>query len=141
MKNRGLAIVLAAVMLLLLAGSALASPKSTDGLVPFKGTLEAQEQGRAEFPKLYIDAHGSGNATQLGAYSLSYQVEVDIPTSAGAATLEMVAANGDTLLAEGSGQGFPTNDPNINHIVENYTVTGGTGRFAKATGSFTGFAC
>jgi hypothetical protein len=135
MKKRNLAVTLA-VLLLALAGSAQAGPKAAGGLVPFKGTLEAQEQGRAEFPTLYVDAHGAGNATHLGAYTLSYQVEVDIPTGSAAASIKMVAANGDTILAEGPGQGFPTSDPDINRIVENYTVTGGTGRLAGATGSF-----
>lgn len=137
MKIRGLAVVLAVLLLLVMAGSALASPKLAGGLVPFKGTMEAQEQGRAEFPTLYVDAHGSGNATQLGAYTLSYQVEVNIPTGAAKASLKTVAANGDTIFAEGPGQGFPSAEPDINRIVENYTVTGGTGRFAGASGSFT----
>jgi hypothetical protein len=48
-----------------------------------------------------------------------------------------VAANGDSLFAEGSGLGVPTETPGVNSIVEEYTITGGTGRFVDATGSFT----
>ena len=48
----------------------------------------------------------------------------------------MTAANGDTLSADWTGAGFPTADPNVLLIVENATITGGTGRFANASGSF-----
>jgi hypothetical protein len=48
-----------------------------------------------------------------------------------------VAANGDILFVEGTGQGTPTPTPNVDTIVETDTITGGTGRFAGATGSFT----
>jgi hypothetical protein len=52
----------------------------------------------------------------------------------GAATF--TAANGDTLLATVAGQATRTS-PTTLSIVEVYTVTGGTGRFADATGGFT----
>lgn len=45
------------------------------------------------------------------------------------------AANGDTLTAEGSGQATLV-APGALSIVETTTITGGTGRFAGATGSF-----
>ena len=69
---------------------------------------------------------------------MSFHTEVYLPTlfaASGCATL--VAANGDSLFAEGTGQGTPTEIPGIISIVETYTITGGTGRFAGATGNFT----
>jgi hypothetical protein len=54
--------------------------------------------------------------------------------STGAATF--TAANGDTLTATVAGQATRTG-PTTLSIVEIYTITGGTGRFADATGNFT----
>jgi hypothetical protein len=48
-----------------------------------------------------------------------------------------VAANGDTLTASFRGKATPTAKPGVLAIVETATITGGTGRFAGATGSFT----
>jgi hypothetical protein len=47
---------------------------------------------------------------------------------------EFTAVNGDTLYAAGHGQGNPIG--NITYVTEWYTITGGTGRFAGATGNF-----
>ena len=51
-------------------------------------------------------------------------------------TTTFVAANGDTLLATVAGHGTRIG-PTVLSIVEVYTITGGTGRFADATGTFT----
>ena len=48
-----------------------------------------------------------------------------------------MAANGDTLTATFAGAAMPTADPTVLAIEEHATITGGTGRFAGATGSFT----
>ncbi len=50
---------------------------------------------------------------------------------------EFTAANGDTLTADFTGQASLAT-PGVLSIVETATITGGTGRFAGATGSFTG---
>ena len=52
-------------------------------------------------------------------------------------TYEFTAANGDTLTADVVGRAMPTGTPGVLAIVEVATITGGTGRFAGATGSFT----
>jgi hypothetical protein len=52
----------------------------------------------------------------------------------GAATF--TAANGDTLSTSVVGQATRIG-PTTLSVVEVYTITGGTGRFADATGSFT----
>jgi len=84
-----------------------------------------------------VDAIGTGEATHLGRFTVTYQVEVDLPTSMGIGSATFKAANGDSVFAEFIGQGNPTQDPDVSFIVETYTITGGTGRFANATGSFT----
>jgi hypothetical protein len=105
--------------------------------LPFKGTLEAVEQQVVEPPTLYVNASGSGHATEVGAYTVTYTATVNLPDSSAVVSMELVAANGDTILAEGRGQGSDTDDPDVAAIEENYTITGGTGRFAGAGGEFT----
>ena len=103
---------------------------------PFKGTVSAVETGKVEFPTRFLDREGTGTATYLGRYTEHITMEINIPTlsSTGAATF--TAANGDTLTATVAGQATRTS-PTTLSIVEVYTITGGTGRFADATGSFT----
>ena len=52
-------------------------------------------------------------------------------------TYEFTAANGDTLTAGFTGQASLTATPGVLSVVETATITGGTSRFAGATGSFT----
>jgi hypothetical protein len=48
-----------------------------------------------------------------------------------------VAANGASLFATFTGQSAPTSVAGVVSIQEIATITGGTGRFEDATGSFT----
>jgi hypothetical protein len=66
---------------------------------------------------------------------VTLQVNVITRTSTGAATF--TAANGDTLTASVVGQATLTSTPGVISVVEVYTITGGTGRFAATTGTFT----
>ena len=119
-----------AVSLAIVAVSAVAAQ------TPFKGTVNAIETGQVVFPTRFLDREGTGNATHLGRYTEHVVMQINIPTlsSMGAATF--TAANGDTLSASVDGQATRTG-PTTLSIVEDYTITGGTGRFADATGSFT----
>ena len=103
---------------------------------PFKGTLNAVETSHLVFPIASIDRAGTGTATHLGKYTehATFQVNVLMGTSTGASTF--TAANGDTLTASVTGRSTLTS-PGVLSIVEVYTITGGTGRFAGATGTFT----
>jgi hypothetical protein len=118
------------VSLAIVAASAVAAE------TPFKGTVNAVETGQVVFPTRFLDREGTGNATYLGKYTEHVVMQINIPTlsSMGAATF--TAANGDTLTASVVGQATRTG-PTALSIVEDYTITGGTGRFADATGSFT----
>ena len=112
---------------------ALAGPQP----VPLKGSLQAFEAYDLQFPTLFVDAIGSGTSTHLGRFTVAYQVDVNLLTGGGPASIHLVAANGDAIFATGLGQGSPTEDPDVSSIVETYTIAGGTGRFEEATGSFT----
>jgi hypothetical protein len=63
-------------------------------------------------------------------------MQINIPTRHGIGAATFTAANGDTLTASVDGQATPAG-PGVLSIVEVYTITGGTGRFAGATGTFT----
>jgi hypothetical protein len=103
---------------------------------PFKGTVNAVETGRVEFPIRFLDRQGTGTATYLGRYTEHVVMQINILTMSSTGTATFTAANGDTLLASDVGQATRTG-PTMLSIVEVYTITGGTGRFADATGSFT----
>src|SRR6185503_8472813 len=79
-----------------------------------------------------------GNATQLGHFTVSIPHLVDRSNSTLVGSYQFTAANGDTLTAESAGRATPTDVPGVMYVVETAIITGGTGRFAGATGSFTG---
>jgi hypothetical protein len=136
MKKIVVSTIIAMLLLIVLVSTAIATPSAERQLL-FKGSLQAVETHVVTFPTFTLDATGSGNATQLGLFTMSFQGQVYIPTLAGTTSATLVAADGSRLFADGLGQGTPTENPNVVSIVEVYTITGGTGRFNGATGSFT----
>ncbi len=74
---------------------------------------------------------GTGEATHLGRYTLVAGENVDLAT--GAITngfFTLTAANGDTISGTYSGQALP----GLTGYVVSGPITGGTGRFAGASG-------
>jgi hypothetical protein len=116
---------------------AFASPAVANNQVPFKGSVAMVQTGEVQGGLLIVDGSGVGKATKLGRFSMTYQEQVDLSTGIGTGTYTFVAANGDSLTASFTGTATPTPDPNILIIEEIVTITGGTGRFANATGTFT----
>lgn len=80
----------------------------------------------------------AGNGAHLGKFALTIPHRVDRstmpPTAAG--FYHFTAANGDTLTASFTGQAAPSGTPGVLAIQETATITGGTGRFAGASGNF-----
>jgi len=130
MKRLFLALVATTALL------ASAAVSATAAETPFKGTVSAVETGTTVGPTRFLVRDGGGTATHLGKYTEHITMQINLPTrhSIGAATF--TAANGDTLTATVEGQATPTSPGELS-IVEVYTITGGTGRFAGATGTFT----
>lgn len=126
-----------AFVLLALAG--LAIPASAGEQVPFKGTFDGDVAVTPITPPLIVavDIAGAGHANQLGQFTVDVPHVVDRGTRVGEGDYVFIAANGDTLSAEFIGYSLPTATPGVLEIVEVATITGGTGRFAGATGSFT----
>ena len=137
MKKLFAPILIAMLLLSVVAIPGFAAPAAEQQL-PFKGSIHAAETYVFDLPTMYVSSTGSGNATMLGKYDFSYQITVDLLTGDGTGGLiDFVAANGDHLYAEGTAFGGPSSTPNFNQVTENYVITGGTGRFTNATGSFT----
>jgi hypothetical protein len=109
---------------------------ATAAETPFKGTVSAVETGPVVFPLRFLDREGTGTATYLGRYTEHVTMVINILTMSSTGAATFTAANGDTLLATVAGQATRTS-PTTLSIVEVYTITGGTGRFADATGTFT----
>lgn len=137
MKKISVWTIVALLLVILLMGTTLAAASARKPL-PLKGSIEAVETYQVNGPSMFVTATGTGEATHLGRYTVSYEVAVDLPTGSGTGlSAQYVAANGDTLFAEGSGQATPTDDPTVFVVVETFTITGGTGRLDGATGNFT----
>jgi len=114
-----------------------ASPAPAGQQVPFNGSWVSHETYDVQFPVMFVHGTATGYATQIGRYTATYEEQVDLFTGSSVGAITVVAANGDVIFATQTGQGDPTPDPDIFSIVEVSTITGGTGRFAGATGTFT----
>jgi hypothetical protein len=137
MKKLIISIVAALALLATLTGVVLAG-KQEEKELSLKGTMQAVETlDFSNYPIMTSTASGSGIATHVGRYTLSWDVEVNLETITGTGTGHFVAANGDSLYTVGTGQATPTDEPNVFHVVENLIITGGTGRFAGASGNIT----
>jgi len=126
----------ALLLLIVLASTVFAAPTASGQQLLLKGSVQDVETQQVAFPTITVDGMGSGNATQLGLYTMSYHALLNIPTLSATTSATLVAADGSSLFGQGTGQGTPTGAPGIVSIVETYTITGGTGRFAGASGSF-----
>ena len=125
-------------MILTLALASLAAPEA-HAQVPFKGTLQGQETDLAQGnppSQILVDGDVTGRATQLGKFTMTYKVTVSLPAGTSTGSAELTAANGDVIFTTFVGLGVPTDTPGLNRIVEINSITGGTGRFAGAQGSF-----
>ena len=135
MRN-SISLPMAAILLTVaLAGQAVAADK----LVPFSGSLHAKEsivlQGVP--PGTFVaDGSGGGIATHLGQSSVTWQLTVNLANGTATGSFTFTAANGDSIFTTISGTSEPPDASGVSQIVETNTITGGTGRFEGAKGSF-----
>jgi hypothetical protein len=126
------AAVIAFVLVLGLAG-----PAAAGGQVPFKGSLEGTVTVTPLDPPIaFVVIEATGSASHLGAFTLEFAHLVNQATRTAAGTYVITAANGDTVTADATGQATLV-APGVLTVAETATITGGTGRFAGASGSFT----
>jgi hypothetical protein len=137
MRRHSSAAILAMAVLATLG---LAGPAAAGDQVPFHGSFEGALTERIPLtPTTFHDRFDmTGTATHLGHFELVESAVVDfgIVPPTGTGTYTFVAANGDRLVAEVTGYSAPV-EPGVVLITEHAVITGGTGRFAAATGSFT----
>ena len=136
-KKVFVSIVTALLLVIVLASTTFAASTVSEHQLLLKGSWQAVETSQVVFPTIFVNGSGSGNATQLGLYRVSFQYQVNAPTGSGSGFIQYVAANGDTIFAAVTGQSSPTGTPNVITILEQHIITGGTGRFEGATGTIT----
>ncbi|MFC0774058.1 hypothetical protein [Terrimonas alba] len=119
-----------------------ATQKVTEGgnWLPFKGSYPTTREILSPPPLLQARITGIGQASHLGQSKFIIQSTINFTTPppfqlTGASTF--YAANGDTFYTVFTGTSTPLADGTFLAIF-NHTITGGTGRFQNASGSFTG---
>ena len=124
--------------LVLAAVAVLAVPVAQAGAqVPFKGSdggswgIGSHDCG-ALVP-VFVDT--AGTATHVGRYAYASQECADLGGGTFAGAFTITAANGDTLTGTYAGT-FTVDEAGAIHYEQTNTVSGGTGRFAGASGSF-----
>lgn len=114
----------------------LAGPAAAGNEVPFRGSLAGTATVTPlDPPMASVLIEASGNASQLGAFTLEFPHLVNQSTRTGTGTYTLTAANGDTVTADVTGLATLV-APGVLTVAETAVITGGTGRFAGATGTF-----
>lgn len=108
---------------------------ASTGALPFHGSLQATETETGAFPILSVHLIGTGTATHVGQFTESSEFQLDLRTATGAGSFILISANGDRLTGSITGRAVVANG--VASITETATITGGTGRFAQASGQFT----
>ena len=131
-KRRSIAVAALAVI-----GLAIPTgPAGATDAVPFRGmdrghfTIPGECAGGAQ-----VVIGGVGTATHLGRYGFSSVECFNPDTGAFAGTPTFQASDGSTLTGSYAGTVGATDNPDVITYDEELTITGGTGRFAGATGS------
>ena len=75
-----------------------------------------------------------GTATHLGRYAAEFNATVSLLDGTATGSYTFTAANGDQLFSTFIGLGVPAGG-SMASITERLTITGGTGRFAGASGA------
>lgn len=99
------------------------------------GVLEAFEAGTPQpgTPIVVRHLEGQGTASHLGRFTVIADFTLNLATASGGGTATFTAANGDVLTATVTGRAVLA--AGIATVTEVVTITGGTGRFAGATGT------
>ena len=122
--------------------AAHAIPAAAQNQVPFKGTIQGQDidKGFTSPGMFLVETDGMGTGILLGRFTFTLQTTINVANLTDTGVAHFKAANGDTIdLAYTSvmpAELTPTPDGVVFNIKEVYTITGGTGRFAGAQGSF-----
>jgi len=142
MKTPNIYLPMAALIL-----AALAIPVAAQQEVPFKGTFQGIDTVDVTVAPPTITTTGTGIGALVGQFSLKNVTTATSP-SGGTGQGQWIAANGDSIDTEFASSAEPVDMPTCQavgaqpgdlylKVTEVHKVTGGTGRFAGAQGSFT----
>ncbi len=137
MKNTTRTNVYVAMAALMLT-AAVVVPEAAQQRVPFKGTFQGSDAVTpgTSATTIVITTTGTGSATIIGKFSFSEEVTADLTNGIHTGSALWIAANGDSISTSVAGTSAPSDNPNYFKITETHTITGGTGRFTGAQGSF-----
>ena len=128
-------------MRLLLSTLVIASSLGLHGnaaqFVPFKATWSGVTVAAdlSNFPVVAVVATGDGQGTELGHFTMVSPHVNNVFTFELEGDQNFLAANGDTLTAHFAGHLTPNPDGSLSGTLP-CVITGGSGRFAGATGSY-----
>ena len=108
--------------------AALAVPAAAQQQVPFQGTFQGSD---TVTPPATIATAATGTGTHLGQFSFTHVRTLNTLTG----SAHWLAANGDSIDSTSVVSAVP--GPVVFTVTEIHTITGGTGRFSGAQGSFT----
>jgi hypothetical protein len=122
----------------LFLAAGLAGPALAGQDVPFQGSFEGRFTAMVNPgppPTATVLASGTGLATHLGRFTYVFPHTINLGTvpSTSIGTWTFVAANGDTLMGDAAGRSALVESA-VLLVVNEVIITGGTGRFAGATG-------
>ena len=132
MKN--LLVLVLALLLIPLGRTVVAAPapETTPGptekltRLHFKGAIQSKETYVMISPIMSVTAAGSGNATQLGQFTIHYELDMNVLDLSETGSVYFAGTNGDSIHAEGIGQAVPTVTPDLFNIVEIYNPNNDT---------------
>ena len=114
--------------------AALAVPAAAQNQVPFKGVMQGQDTHTGT---VGLTTSATGTGTLLGQFSFTQEVTINLANLTDTGSARLTAANGDSIDTTVVGSAEPSDIPDLLKVTEIHTITGGTGRFAGAQGSFT----
>lgn len=122
----------------LAATAAPSSAQTHPNLVGAYAGTTTQTYVQGTSPTLVVNLTAAGYANQLGWFTAVGQQTVSVQTGTYTGNYVFTIANGDTLTATTSGIRHLCLSSGVYSLEEGFTITGGTGGFAGATGSGTG---
>jgi hypothetical protein len=124
----------------LLCGSVTSAttPVSARDQVPFNGIVSGTIISTVPVDECHvlIEAVNGGNATQLGRFNGTAEFVLNVCDLTYVGSYVFTGANGDSISGPFTGTLTPIPTPGVFDNSELAFITGGTGRFANATGTF-----
>ena len=133
---------IAAMILTAALGNPAAAQISCAGFTPgcFKGIFQGQDAHDTLQPgatTVVIRTTATGTGTHLGQFSLIREITGNLVNFSDTGSAQWIAANRDSIYMTIVGQAELSDIPGgFLKVTEIHTVTGGTGRFTGAQGSF-----